>query len=473
MTADGGASWTDVTPPQLGPWWKVFMIDAGHFDRQTAYAAVNTLRLDDMRPHMFRTRDGGRTWTDVSPRVPDCGGPANALREDPKKRGLLYAATERGVCVSFDDGAHWQSLQLNLPHTSIRDLIVKDDDIAVGTHGRGFWILDDVTPLRQMDGRTSSGDALFRPTTALRVRWNENTDTPLPPDEPMAENPPEGAAIDYRLASDASGPVTLEIIDARGRVVRRYASTDSLPWKIPPDSTTPLPRWWYRAPQVLSARGGFHRFYWDVHYQPLSILARRTNPFGDEALPISATPYNTAPAPNVPFVAAGNYTVRLTANGRTYTQPITVRQDPRVRTSAAAMREVYALTDTMYFTMRRLEDAIGQAVAVQATDSIQRRVREVLDAPAPPDTSRRGGPQLGPNPAAAANATPPPPGPNTLRGAVNTLAGLLMTLQQADTPATATERAAIADALRSANGVIARWNALRGGLSKTGRTARQ
>src|SRR5919202_846833 len=289
----------------------------------------------------------------------------------------------------------------------------------------------------------------------------------------MAENPPEGAPIDYRLASDASGPVTLEILDGRGRVVRRYASTDSLPWRIPPDSTTPLPRWWYRTPQVLSARAGLHRFYWDVHYQPLAILARRTNPFGDEALPISATPYNTAPAPNVPFVAAGNYTVRLTANGRTYTQPITVRQDPRVKTSAAAMREIYALTDTMYFTMRRLEEAVGQAVAVQGTDSIQRRVREVLDAPAAPaDTSRRGGPQLGPNPAAAANA-PPAPGPNTLRGAVNTLAGLLMTLQQADTPVTATERAAIADALRTANGVIARWNTLRGGLSRTGPAGRQ
>lgn len=475
-TTDGGTHWANVTPPQIGPWWKLFMIDAGHFDTETAYAAVNTLRLDDMRPHLYRTHDGGRTWTDIAQnftangaRVTDLAslGPANALREDPKRKGLLYAATEKGVWVSFDDGDDWQSLRLNLPASSVRDLIVKDDDIAVATHGRGFWILDDVTALRQMTSDFATREAtLFKPTTALRVRWNTNEDTPLPPDEPMGENPAEGVPIDYYLNGARGDTVSLEVIDARNRVVRRYTSADSLPWKIPDPATAPLPWYWYRAPQVLSAAAGLHRFQWDVRYQP--IPSPRAQGFGG-GLPMTATPYNTAPSPTTPFVAPGIYTVRLSVGGKTYTQPITVEQDPRVITTNAALGEVYALTDSMYWTLTKLQESIGQARALRArlTDSAAAAgVIAILEAPMPPDTSSRGAPP-------AARVVPsagapggrrlgnqaPQPAPTTLSGASNTLAGLLNSLQSADVPVTATQRASIGSALHNAGIALSRWGA--------------
>jgi len=348
----------------------------------------------------------------------------------------------------------------------VRDLIVKDNDIAVATHGRGFWILDDITPLRQMESIAEARVALFKPQPALRVRWNTNDDTPLPPDEPMGENPAEGASINYYLNENANGPVTLEIVDSRGRVVRHYTSTDSMPWRIPPDSTTPLPLYWYRAPQRLSASAGMHRFYWDVHYQPIPI-ARRGGFFGDDGLPISATPYNTAPSPTVPFVAPGSYTVRLTVNGRTHSEPIAVRQDPRVKTSGLAMRELYALTDSMYFTLQKLQDAVTQAGELRAvfaiSDTLKRKAISVLlDAPAPPDTSRRSAPAGAPPNPAAANPPPPPAGLNTLAGATTTLAGQLNLLQAADVPVTATERASIGAALKAGNEALSRWNAAKG-----------
>jgi hypothetical protein len=470
-TIDGGQHWTNVTPRQLGPWWKLFMIDAGHFDTQTAYAAVNTLRLDDMRPHFYRTHDGGRTWTDIAQnfsakgaRVTDLAslGPANAVREDPKKKGLLYAATEKGVWVSFDDGDSWQSLQINLPATSVRDLIVKDDDIAIATHGRGFWILDDITALRQITPDLTTRDAtLFAPATALRVRWNTNDDTPLPPDEPMGENPPEGGSIDYYLNSARSDVVSLDIVDARNRVVRRYSSADSLPWRIPTNANAPVPLYWYRTPSTLQAGPGVHRFQWDVRYQPIPGVGDRRDV---EGLPMTATPYNTAPSARTPFVAPGNYTVRLTVGGKTYTQPITVRQDPRVTLPEAALREVYALTDSMYWSLARLQESMGQARTLRQslTDSTRlATLASVFDAPAPPDTSIRGAPPAArPVVAAAARSgigNQPTPAPTTLSGASNALAALLNSLQSADVPVTATQRAGIEAALRNASTALARW----------------
>src|SRR6185436_7440803 len=185
VTTDGGKTWTDVTPADLRdrPWSKVSLMDASHFDAQTAYAAINTFRLDDLRPHIYRTHDGGKSWTHITSGLPD-GAIVNTVKEDPQKKGLLFAGTETEVFVSFDDGDHWQSLRGNMPATSIRDLVIKDDDLVVGTHGRGFWILDDITPLRQLEGQTLDTDAvLFTPQTATRFDWNKNTDTPLPPDE--------------------------------------------------------------------------------------------------------------------------------------------------------------------------------------------------------------------------------------------------------------------------------------------------
>jgi hypothetical protein len=213
VTMDGGAHWTNVTPPSVKPWTRIFNIDAGHFDDGTAYAAANTMRIDDMNPHFYRTHDGGRTWTEIDNGI-EPGYVANSIREDPRQKGLLYAATDAQVWVSFDDGDHWSSLRMNMPAISVRDLAVKDDttcwcaDLVAGTHGRGFWILDDVTPLRQAAAARAAKEAyLFAPVTALRVRFATNDPTPWPPEILAGENPPAGGIIDYYLAEDVSGPV--------------------------------------------------------------------------------------------------------------------------------------------------------------------------------------------------------------------------------------------------------------------------
>jgi photosystem II stability/assembly factor-like uncharacterized protein len=347
VTRDNGKTWTNVTPPPLGPWAKVSIIDASHFDANTAYAAVNTLRLDDMNPHLFRTTDGGKSWTEIVSGI-EKGAPTNTIKEDPKRRGLLFAGTERTVWVSFDNGDHWQSLRLNLPGTSIRDLVVKDDDIAVGTHGRGLWILDDISSLRQWSEKLAGENvALFKPAQATRVRYSMYTDTPVPPDEPMAENPPDGAVIEYALKADVAN-VKVEILGEKGRVIRTYSSTDKAD---PPQDTGNWPWYWYRPASPPSGKAGMHRVVWDLHYE---------RPTGAEcSLPISATPRNTKCEPEGPWVAPGTYTVRLTAGGTTVTQPVSVRMDPRVKASAAALQQQYALSIGLH-------DAYEGSMAAQA-----------------------------------------------------------------------------------------------------------
>ena len=354
VTADNGVTWKDVTPPGVGPWAKVSVMDAGRFSPLTAYAAINTLRLDDLRPHIFRTHDGGTTWTEIVNGIPS-GETVNAVREDPKRKGLLFAGTERAVYVSFDDGANWQSLRLNMAVSSVRDLIVKDDDLVAATHGRGFWILDDITPLRQIDTASSSADAiLFKPSTAWRVRWNTSVDMPWPKEEPTAPNPPEGAIVSYYLKAATSNPITLEILQPDGRLVRRYSSTDPVT-PLPDPPAAPAPLYWYRPPQVLSTAAGMHRFVWDVHYQPLAGLVSGEGALGavPTQLPIQAIPFNTVPAPTTPWVNPGAYQVKLTVDGKSYTQPIVVKQDPRVKTPALTMQQVYASTSAMYYARRR------------------------------------------------------------------------------------------------------------------------
>ena len=341
VTRDGGATWTDVTPPDLGPWAKVSIMDASHSDIDTAYAAVNTLRLDDLRPHIYRTRDGGSTWTHITTGIPD-GGPVNVVREDPERPGLLFAGTEQTVYVSFDDGNHWQSLRLNSPPTSIRDLIIKDDDVVLGTHGRGFWILDDITPLRQMRPEVVSGGMhLFGPQDSWRFRWNTYTDTPPPPEEPAGENPPDGAIIHYYLPDGIQGPVTLDILDPGGRLVRHYSSADA---PEPPLEGLNVPDYWPRPPQVLSAEPGLHRFVWDMHYPRPAVLRF--------SYPITAIPYNTPVSPSGPSVLPGRYTVRLTANGETLDQPLVVKMDPRVQTSDAELGRQFVLSMRLYGLLR-------------------------------------------------------------------------------------------------------------------------
>ena len=338
VTRNGGRTWTNVTPPQLGPWWKVSIMDASHFDANTAYAAVNTFRLDDLRPHLYRTRDGGRTWTEIVTGMAT-DAPTNTIKEDPKRRGLLFAGTENLTWFSTDDGDHWQPLRLNMPAISIRDLIIKDDDLVVGTHGRGFWILDDISALRQWDATSAAAAfTLFKPATATRVRYSMYTDTPIPPDEPRAENPPDGAVIDYHLSRDAQR-VTLEIVDAAGRVLRTFSSEDPTP--APADAGN-APWYWFRPAAAPSKRAGIQRFVWDLHY---------ARPTTDCSLPISATPFNTKCEPEGPWVLPGTYTARLTVDGAVQTKSFTVRMDPRVRTPMAALKQQHDLSVALYDAM--------------------------------------------------------------------------------------------------------------------------
>jgi photosystem II stability/assembly factor-like uncharacterized protein len=350
LTIDGGAHWTEITPPNMTPFQKVSIIDASHFDAQTAYAAINTLRLDDLRPHILRTRDGGKTWTETVNGIPDNEN-VNAVREDPVRKGLLFAATERAVYVSFDDGDHWQSLRLNMAPSSVRDIIIKGDDLAAGTHGRGFWILDDITPLRQIDAKVASTEAfLFKPQTAVRVRWNMNSDTPLPPDFPAGENPPDGAVIDYYLQSAATGPVTLEIKDSAGKTVRKYSSADKAE---PIDPMLNIPTYWVRPSRVLPGTAGMHRWLWNMHYPNV--------PGVETEYPIAAVPHNTAPQPTGPWAMPGKYTVVLTVNGKSYSQPLNVQMDPRVKTPPAGVQEQFKLSNDLYTQLLTLSPAVEQA----------------------------------------------------------------------------------------------------------------
>jgi photosystem II stability/assembly factor-like uncharacterized protein len=358
VTMDGGRTWRDVTPPALraAPWSKISLMDASHFDANSAYAAVNTFRRDDLRPHIWRTRDGGKSWTEIIAGI-DSGAIVNVVREDPKRRGLLFAGSETHVWVSFDDGDHWQSLRLNMPATSIRDLVIKDDDIVLGTHGRSFWILDDIAPLRQLAAARTPSDAsrLFAPPVATRFRWNKNTDTPIPPDEPAGENPPDGAIVDYVVGAGTAGTATLEILDAGGKVVRRYASTDTA---MPPADIGNIPAYWIRPTQVLSATPGMHRFVWDLTYERPAVL--------NTSYPIAAVLHDTPREPRGPWALPGTYTVRLTVGGKSFTQPLAVRMDPRVKTPIADLQQQFATAQQLVVRIREDSIALAQVRALRA-----------------------------------------------------------------------------------------------------------
>jgi photosystem II stability/assembly factor-like uncharacterized protein len=350
ITRDAGKNWQNVTPPTLTAWSKVSIMDAGHFDAATAYAAINRIRLDDQKPHIYRTHDSGQTWTEIVHGLPD-NAPVNVVREDPVRKGLLFAGTERAVHVSFNDGDDWQPLRLNMPATSIRDLVVHHDDLVVGTHGRSFWILDDITPLRQLNQEVAASTAnLYRPQVAYRVRWNQNPDTPLPPEEPAGKNPPDGAIINYYLKNAASGPVTLEILDNKSNIVRKYASTDKPELgDLVAEKDLDIPTYWIRPTPILSADAGPHRFVWDLHYPPPAGSAR--------TYPISAIIHDTPSEPFGPWVLPGTYAVRLTVDGQAYSQPLVVKMDPRVNTPLASLEKQFELSLQCYHGMQEAHQA--------------------------------------------------------------------------------------------------------------------
>ncbi|HXB71975.1 MAG TPA: hypothetical protein VNY05_27310 [Candidatus Acidoferrales bacterium] len=497
VTTDGGQKWTNVTPPDITPWVRIFNMEAGHFDTKTAYAAANTLRLDDMNPHFWRTHDGGKSWTQINNGIAR-GAVANSIREDPRKKGLLYAATDTQVWVSFDDGDHWHSLRLNMPAISVRDIEVKDDatclcsDLVAGTHGRGFWILDDVTPLRQAAEAAAASDAyLFKPATGIRIRFGTNDPTPWPPELPAGENPPAGAIIDYYLPAAAAGEVKLELLNTQGKVIRTYSSSD--PVRSPDPATDPvaynklcqqtpaapdcgLPLYWPAPPQVLPTTAGMHRFTWDMHYDPLPGAGVGGGRGGGGGGGNAAVPHRTYSGVNAPWVAPGVYAVRLTVNGKSLTQPITVKMDPRVKITPDVQR-IFTLTTQMEDNATRAASAYNAARALldrlkadqlkarpqsAANDGLIKQVEEIAPAEAIGSGGRgggRGGRGGGGGGFGAAAAEPPAPA--NLANIGSQMVAAVMGMQGSELPPTAAQLQACSQQEAAYTALMGKWAALK------------
>jgi len=441
-TDDEGKNWANITPPPLTPWSKVTHIEASHFEASTAYAAVDRHRLEDLRPYLYRTRDFGKSWQLVSNGIPE-GSFLNCIREDPVREGLLYACTEKGVYVSFDNGDHWQSFELNLPVTSVRDLVVHGDDLVVATFGRAFWVLDNITSLRQLDPQMTASEVwLFRPATAYRVRQGRDQGTELPFDEPQAANPLEGAVIDYYLKDKPAMPVQLEILDADGKLVKRFSSDDK-PHKTDPNNV-PFPMYWVHDPQPLAAEAGTHRFVWDLRY-PL--------PSG-----VPDSPWR----PGTVLAVPGTYTVRLNAGGKSLTQPLHVALDPRVNAPEEALVRQFVLAST-------LSSKLGEAfLARQQSSVLEKQIGERKKAGAGnPESEKRLGEFQKKWPFAEASETGeefmqlglslPQAHPEPLPRVVSALGALISYIESADTGPTADMNTASAAWLAAADEAVTRW----------------
>ena len=342
LTRNGGGSWRNVTPKTMPAWSAISMIEPSHFDAETAYVAVDRHKLDDIKPYAFVTRDGGRTWKRIDAGLPE-GAFVHAVREDPVKRGLLYAATETGVFVSFDDGQHWQSLQLNLPRSPVHDLVVKGDDLAIATHGRSFWILDDITPLRQVAQAAAVSDAyLFIPEKSYRRYYPDSVDAR----PPSGENPPAGILIDYYLAAQPAGAISIDILDAQGALVRHLSSEKPKQAEQPPEWPDQV-----HPAAELPAERGMNRFVWDLRYDPPEQIAGA---------------FYAGLPPRGPIVLPGTYTVRLTAFGRTQSVPLEIANDPRVKGSLAGLEQKFALSMEVYHDQDALHRAVNDIRAVKS-----------------------------------------------------------------------------------------------------------
>jgi len=333
-TRDGGAHWSNITPPNIALWAKVSSLDLSPREDGVAYAAIDGHRIDDFQPHVLRTRDGGASWQEI-----DTGLPrdhfVSVVRIDPAKPGLLYAGTDNGVFVSFDDGAQWSPLQQNLPSAWVTDLLVHGDDLIAATQGRSIWVLDDVAPLREIAGGLPNAPAhLFAPANVVRVHPDNNADTPLPPETPAGENPPAGAIIDYWLGANMTGPVTLQILDDSGQVVKGYSSVQP-PEHLKADRY--FAKAWVEPPATLSAGPGMHRFVWNLRHE-------RPDSLGYEYSIAAVWGHGTPLEPEGPFALPGNYTVVLEAGGQRYTAPLAVTEDPRVTATADDLRRELALS---------------------------------------------------------------------------------------------------------------------------------
>jgi photosystem II stability/assembly factor-like uncharacterized protein/tetratricopeptide (TPR) repeat protein len=362
LTRDEGKTWANVsiaalpTPARAN----VSGIEASPFDAGTAYAAIEYLRLGDHRPHLFRTRDFGATWTEINEglKVDEVSGSiTRVIRADPKRRGLLFVGTESGVRVSFDDGDHWQSLKLDMPDTPCWDLAIKDNDLIVGTYGRGIWVLDNYALLRQLTpGMETARARLFAPSDAVRIRRNVSDDTPLPPEIPHALNPPDGVMVDYWLGRKPNGEITLEVLDSAGRVVRRLSSAPIPP--LPEIARVPFPEYWLARPTGMPTSIGTNRINWDLRYDPPKVFAHE---FG-----INANPGLTPASPEGPLALPGVYTLRLTVEGGRDEEKVTVRNDPRSPATPAALEAQNTLLMDLYEAVNATWDMQQRADALRA-----------------------------------------------------------------------------------------------------------
>jgi photosystem II stability/assembly factor-like uncharacterized protein len=388
VTQDG-KSWQNITIPGLHERSSITLLEASHYDAASAYAVVNGFQ--ELRPFIYRTRDYGHTWQLVTAGLPDTGN-ARVVREDPARKGLLYAGTWNGIYFSLDDGDHWQSLQLNLPTTPVTDLTIHGDDLVASTYGRALWILDDITPLREFDGKWPQSDAyLLRPRSTVRARWDMSQDTPLPPETPAGDNPPDGAVIDYFLKSAPAGDIKLSIYDAQNHLVREITNIPPSFDKAPANA----PEYWFAPPPALSKNAGLNRFTWDLRYPPMK--AMRYGYYGglldyieytgsDHAIP-GKFPRELQPGP---FIVPGEYSLAFTADGKTYRQPLTVTLDPRERTSQSdlvkqldveiSISDQMTVTYNAYDQVRALREAIADRQKSLGTDAAKKDAADALKA---------------------------------------------------------------------------------------------
>jgi photosystem II stability/assembly factor-like uncharacterized protein len=346
LTLDGGKTWQNVTPKGAADWSRVSMIEASRFDPAVAYAAVDRHRADDYQPYLYRTRDYGKTWQAITIGIAPTS--VNAIRQDTQKSGLLFAGTELGIYVSFDDGDHWQPLQLNLPVSSVRDITIHGDDLAIATHGRSFWILDNITPLRQMNSEAHNASVLlFEPATAVRIDNDVFLGSPLPPEEPAAKNPPEGAMIDYYLKSPAK-EIKLEIFDSGNRLMRRFSSGQKPEAKGPP---LPIAERWLPKPAVLESTSGMHRFLWDFRWSSSGTdEVEEDEGFG---------------APRGPKVSPGSYQVKLTVDGQVFMRNFKVAMDPRSQATQTELDQQQDLGLEIFGEVRHARKTLAEIGAVK------------------------------------------------------------------------------------------------------------
>lgn len=433
LTRDGGAHWSNVTPPAIPLWAKVQNIDVSTEEDGVAYAAVDAHRIDDFSPHVFVTRDYGKNWTEIGSGLPHDHF-VSVVRADPVKSGLLYAGTDAGVFVSVDDGRSWNSLQENLPTASVNDLLVHDDDLIAATQGRAIWVLDDVNPLREISPALLQESAhLFSPARALRVRWNNNHDTPLPPETPVGENPPEGAIIDYWLGPHATGAVTLEIRDSKGALVRRFSSAEN---PAPLEAKRYFVKGWIRPEQTLSVTPGMHRFVWNLrHERPDAIRYDYS---------ISAVWGHGVPLdPQGPYALPGNYTVRLTTVGATYSAPLTIGEDPRVHTNTFDLAATLALSQKVAAGLAQASAGYREKVAIN----------KMLDARFPKN-AKTDPPLLA---LCAPIRTKPTPGQPSFESVAGFLTGIEGALEAADAAPTQAQQSVVVDALSKLEKVNRNW----------------